>query len=190
MKLELRIVELLAKNMEKRFTMNEIAKALKEYYSFVHRIINRLAEDGVIIKNKAGKSYLCSFNIGNEKSLALMQLAEIEKKEELNKELRLILEDFAKSAEYAVSIILFGSYAKGMATKESDIDVLLISKGKEGIDKIAKEIYAKYGKEINVVVMTPDEFKKQREKAIIKEIISSHYVIYGAENFVNLVFKK
>ena len=106
------------------------------------------------------------------------------------KQVKSVFDKLQKLRQIHFTCILFGSYAKGMATKESDIDVLLISKGKEGIDKIAKEIYAKYGKEINVVVMTPDEFKKQREKAIIKEIISSHYVIYGAENFVNLVFKK
>lgn len=190
MKLELKIVELLAKNMEKKFTINEVAKSLKEYYSFVHRIINRLAKDGVIIKNKAGKAYLCSLNIENEKSFALIQLAEIEKREGLNKELKLILEDFVKSAESSISIVLFGSYAKGIATKESDIDILLISKEKKRIDKIIKEIYAKYGKEINAIIMTPEDFKKQKDKAVIKEIVKNHYVIHGVENFVNLVFKK
>ena len=195
MKLELKIIDLLARNTERKFTINEIAKFLEEYYSFVHRTVNKLIKDNVITKEKAGKSYLCSINLGAEKTVALIQLSEIEKKNEFyssNKWLKIILEDFVKSAESTinpVSIVLFGSYAKGMATKESDIDILLISKTKTGIDKITKELYAKYGKEINAIMMTSDDFKKQKDKALIKEIIKDHYVLYSVEKFINLVFK-
>ncbi len=195
MKLELKIVDLLSKNMERKLTINEIAKSLKEYYSFVHRTVNKLINDGVITKEKAGKSYLCSINLENEKTITLIQLSEIEKKSEFyssNKEIKLILEDFVKSAESTVnpiSIILFGSHAKGTVTKESDIDILLISKVKTGIDKMTKEIYAKYGKEVNVIAMTPDDFKKQKDRALIKEVIKYHYVLYGVEKFANMVFK-
>ena len=195
MKLELKIVDLLARNTERKFTINEVAKFLKEYYSFVHRTVNKLIKDGVITKEKAGKSHLCSINLGSKKTVVLIQLSEIEKKNDFynsNKELKIILEDFVKSVESAdspISIVLFGSHTKNTATKESDIDILMISKAKAGIDKITKEVYAKYGKEINAIVMTPDDFKKQKDKALIKEIIKDHYVLFGAEKFVNLVFK-
>ena len=195
MKLELKIVDLLARNTERKFTINEIAKFLEEYYSFVHRIVNKLIKDSVVTKEKAGKSYLCSINLYNEKTIILVNLSKIEKKNDLynsNKELKIILEDFVKSAESLItpiSIVLFGSYAKVTATKESDIDILLISKTKTGIDKTTKEVYAKYGKEINAIVMTSEDFKRQKDKALIKEVIKDHYVLYGVEKFVNLVFK-
>ena len=195
MKLELKVIDLLARNMERKFTINEIAKSIEEYYSFVHRIVNRLVKDSVVDREKAGKSYLCSINLESEKTIALMQLSEIEKKNEFyssNKETGLILEDFTKSVESAISpasIVLFGSYAKGMAAKESDIDILVISKTKARIDKITKEIYAKYGKEINNVIMDKEDFKRQKDKALIQEIVKCHYVLYGVEKFVNLVLK-
>ena len=195
MKLELKIVGLLAKNAERKFTINEIAKALKEYYSFVHRTVNKLAKDDVITKEMAGKSHLCSLNLRNEKTIALVNLSEIEKKNEFyssEKWLKVVLEDFVRSAESTanpISIVLFGSYAKGMATKGSDIDILLISKTKSGIEKVTKEVYAKYGKEINAILMTSEDFKKQKDKALIREIAKDHYVLYGVEKFVNLVFK-
>jgi len=197
MKLELKIVDLLAKDVEKRFTINEIAKTLEEFYSFVHRTVNKLSKDGVVIKTKVGKSYLCSLNLENEKTATLIQLSEIEKRESLytaNKELKLILEDFIKTLEShhkkIITIILFGSYAKGTAAKESDIDILLINNGKIEIEKLTKGIYAKYGKEIIPIVMTQNDFKKQKDKAVITEMVKNHYVLYGVENFVNLVFKK
>ncbi|MCJ7816992.1 MAG: nucleotidyltransferase domain-containing protein [Candidatus Aenigmarchaeota archaeon] len=196
MKIELKIVDFLARNIDKKFTINELSKAIKEYYSFVHRTVSKLVKDGVISKAKAGKAYLCTLNLENEKTFALIQLGEIEKRNEFyerNKEVKLILEDFVKSVEThpsVLSIILFGSYSKGNAAKESDIDVLILSKSSINIEKTTKEMYAKYGKEINPILMTTSDFKKQKDKAIIKEIINSHHVLHGVENFAGLVFRK
>lgn len=192
MELKLKIVRFLSRNLGTTSTINKIATSIDEYYSFVHRIMGKLIKEEIVLKAKAGKSYLCSLNLGNEKTMTLLQLSEIESRDEFynkNKELKLILEDFVESAENVIAIVLFGSYAKGEATKESDIDILIVAERKFNVDKPAKEIYAKYGKEINAVVMSPEEFKKQRDKAIIKEIISNHYVLHGAGNFVKLVFR-
>jgi predicted nucleotidyltransferase len=200
MKLELKVVDLLARNKGRKFTINEIARILKSHYSFLHRTINKLTDEDVIIKEAAGRAYLCSINLSNEKTFTLIQLSEIEKKNEFynsNKEIKVMLEDFVCSAKLLnpISIVLFGSYAKGTATKESDIDILLISKTKIDkkidniVNKIIKEMYAKYGKEINVILMSIKDFKKQKDKDVIKEIIKDHCILYGVEKFVNLVFK-
>ncbi len=193
MKLELKIVDLLARNAERKYTINEIAKALEGHYSLVHRTIKRMLEEGVIAKEQAGKAHLCSLNFASEKALTLIQLSEIERKNELfnsNKELKLILEDFVKSSEtllHAIFIVLFGSYAKEEATKKSDIDILLVSQNKAGVDKITKEMYAKYGKEINVIAVTQKEFVAQKSE--FKEMLRTHFVLFGAQKFVSLVLK-
>lgn len=194
MELALKIVNLLAKGG--KHTINEIAKKLQEYYSFVHRVVNKLVKDGVLRKEAVGRAYLCSLQWSNEKVIPLLQLAEIEKRSEFynkNKEIKLLLEDFiaAATAKDAIfSIILFGSYAKGTPTKESDIDILLLAKGKIEITKITKEIYAKYGREINAIIMTPKEFEQQKDKALIKEIREHHYVLYGVDDFMKLTREK
>ena len=107
-----------------------------------------------------------------------------------NREIKLLLENFIKSLnpESIITAALFGSYAKNNATKESDIDILVVTRRKINIDKATKESYARYGKEINAVMMTPSEFKRQKGKEIIKEVITNHYVLFGAENFVRMVF--
>ena len=195
MKIELKIVDFLARNADKKFTINETAKVTKEYYSFVHKTIGKLTKDGVITKTKAGKAFLCSLNLGNEKTLVLLQLSEIEKKTDFfqkNKELRLILEDFVNSLGPKTNIlfvVLFGSYSKENASKESDIDILIVGKNRLNVDKVTKELYAKYGKEINPIVMTRNDFKKQKDKTLVKEIINNHFILYGVENFIGLIFK-
>ena len=138
MKIELKIVDLLARNAEKKFTINEAAKAIKGYYSFVYKTINKLAGEGIVTRTKAGKAYLCSLNFEKEKTLALIQLSEIEKKSEFydkNKKLKLILEDFTESSKSRfniLSVVLFGSHSKGNATKESDIDLAIVSEDFRG----------------------------------------------------------
>ena len=169
MKIALKITDFLARNREKKFTMNEIAKAINEYYSYVHRTIQSLAREGVIMKEKAGKAHLCSLNVKTEKTVVLIQLSEIEKQVEFykkNKELKLLLEEFTATLSQPgiLSIVLFGSYSKGNATKQSDIDILIISEKAVAPEKALREIFAKYGKEINAIVMTREEFKKQKEK--------------------------
>ncbi len=195
MELRLKITDFLFRNPAREFTINEIAGALKEYYSFVHRTVKRLAAEGVIVKKKAGKAYLCSLNPESEKALALIQLGEIEKSGEFfakNRELKLVLDDFLKGVGQRAGIasaVLFGSFAKGSATKGSDIDVLLVGKV-SGIDRKVKETYAKYGREISPLVMGKAEFSKQRSGTLVSEIISDHYVVYGADRFIRLVFGK
>lgn len=196
MKIESKVINLLAKDVEKRFTINEISKNIGVYYSFVHKTVNKLAKDKIIEKNKAGKSYLCSLNLRNEKTMTLIQMSEIEKREKFytaNKEFKLILEDFVKSVLHQKnikSVILFGSYSKDNATSKSDIDILIINGSAIKIERIIKEIYAKYGKEINPLIMTQKDFKKQIKEPVIKEIIKDHHILYGVENFVNMVFGK
>jgi len=98
------------------------------------------------------------------------------------------LDAFARriEREYGTTVeqvILFGSYARGEAGKESDIDVLVVVRGdrarlrKELID-IATEIMLDTGEYISVKVLTLDEFNHMKEKKygfllnILKEGVS------------------
>jgi len=191
MRLKLDIVGLLSKG---EFTINGIAEALDENYSFVHKIVNELVDDGVINKRKIGKAFLCSLNFDNEETFVLLKLNEVKRRNKFyikNNKLKLILDDFVGSVKDKFKkvdvIVLFGSYVKGSMNKDSDIDVLIVGNGEIG--KVSKEIYAKYGKEINPVVMGLKSFIKEKDKVIIKEIIENHYVLYGVEKFIDLVFK-
>lgn len=198
LRLELKIIDLMGKNLEKNFTINEIARTLDETYSFVNRVVNKMIKNKIVSIEKIGKAHLCSLNLENDRTNALMHLNEVRKKEEFynkNKKIKLILEDFLemlklKFKENLIFVVVFGSYAKATATKESDIDILIVCKKKVEITKVIREIHAKYGKEILPILVSLLELNKQKEKLIIKEITKYHYVLYGFGDFIKSIYKK
>ena len=83
-----------------------------------------------------------------------------------------ILEEITKKIDEKL-IILFGSYAKGLAKKDSDIDIYidtLNSKIKKNAEKINKKFSVKIGKYDN-------------KSLLIKEIEKSHVIVKGVEEF-------
>ncbi|MDV3244732.1 MAG: nucleotidyltransferase domain-containing protein [Nitrososphaerales archaeon] len=192
MNLELRIVDFLLRN-KKAPTIHHLSESLQEHYSLVHGAVGRLAAQGVVARERVGRSLLCSLNLSNEKTFALLQLAEIERRDAFlskSRELKLVFNDLLDSLRPQIrkilAVVLYGSRAKGSAAQSSDIDVLLISRGELEVEKATRSVYAKYGKVLAPVVMTAADFRRQKDKALVQEIVRDHYVLYGAENFVRL----
>ncbi|MDI6738087.1 MAG: nucleotidyltransferase domain-containing protein [Nanoarchaeota archaeon] len=198
MRLELNIINLLGKNTEKEFTINEIANRLNEHYSLVNRVAGRLIKEGVIAGKKVGRAIVCSLNPESEKAKALMHLNEVVRTEDFysrNKEIKLIMGDFISGLKERfkhslLTIAIFGSYAKGTASKESDIDVLVVCERKKDIADIVRKIHANYGREAVPVIITKSELKARKEKPIIMEIIKYHYILYGFESFMGMVYRE
>ncbi|MBI4687466.1 MAG: nucleotidyltransferase domain-containing protein [Nitrospirae bacterium] len=81
-------------------------------------------------------------------------------------------------------IILFGSYARGTQTKDSDIDLLIIMDSKERPVKrsvaISKACRPKFVS-MDIVVRTPEEIKRRLEIGdyFIKGILQKGKVLYA-----------
>ncbi|EHP88513.1 nucleotidyltransferase domain-containing protein [Methanotorris formicicus] len=90
-----------------------------------------------------------------------------------------------------ISIILFGSYARGTATKYSDVDLLVIANNlpKRRIDryKIIKdidlEILKKYHITISPILIKPEELSTKSINPLIYGILTGYKVIYDKNNF-------
>lgn len=196
MNLELEIVDSLFRNKEAP-TIHQLSESLERHYSLVHRVVGRLAEQGVLSREGVGRSFLCSLNLSNERTFALLELAEIEKKDRFlskDKEFRLIAEDLLDSLKpqlkNVLAVVLYGSRAKGYAVQGSNIDLLLVRGGRLEIDKTTRALYAKFGKVLAPVAMTTTDFRRQRDTALVQEIVKAHYVLYGAEAFIRLVAER
>lgn len=85
-------------------------------------------------------------------------------------------------------IILFGSYAKGKGSKNSDVDLLIIKKTKKRpSQRVAEVLKYVWGAipHIEPQVMTPEEFEKaikENRFFITQEVLKHGKVIYEKKN--------
>ena len=102
-------------------------------------------------------------------------------KKKLDKYLDQIVENLKKNYT-PEKIILFGSYSKGNATEESDLDLILIKKTKK--HPIWRRVEARKASKLkipmDIIVYTPDEFEKllKQNSFFIRDIVHSGKVLY------------
>ena len=151
-----------------------IAKQLSGSHSTVLRKLEKLLSENVldyrvegrnkvffIKKNLQAKSYV--FNAERYKLIKLINEYP---------ELSIIIEDILKKVEEKL-VVLFGSYAKFIAKKDSDIDVYVETRSrkvKENIESVYSKVKVKIG-----------DFSL--DSALIKEIIKNHVILKGVEEF-------
>ena len=168
--LELEIVLLLLKEESH---IRGIAKNLGRPHSSISRALNKLVKENVldykikgknkvffIKKNLQAKNYV--FNAERYKLIKLIKIYP---------ELGIIIDEVLKRTNNMA--ILFGSYAKFSAKKDSDIDIYVETRSrkvKEEIESVNSRIRVKIG-----------SFNLDSE--LIKEIIKNHVILKGIEEF-------
>jgi len=154
--------------------LRSIARRLDQSHSTILRKLNFLIEEDVldyriegknkvffIKKNLQAKNYV--FNAERHKLIKLLK-----KYPELN----IIIEDILNKVREN-HVILFGSYAKFSAKKDSDIDIYIETQNKK-IKEKAEMVHSKIRVKIG-------DFNQ--DSNLIKEIIKNHIILRGIENF-------
>jgi predicted nucleotidyltransferase len=86
-------------------------------------------------------------------------------------------------AEEPEKIVLFGSYASGTATENSDIDLLVISRSplprREREVRLTRQLFGS-GVPYDLLVLTPEQIEERlrRNGPFIREILSTGRVVY------------
>ena len=151
-----------------------VAKQLNQSHSTVLRRLNNLQKENVLDYKKEGKNKV--FFI--KKSLQAKNYALNAERYKLIKLLKIypeagiVVEDIIQKCQEKL-IVLFGSYAKFNAKKDSDIDIYIETKSrkvKENVEMINSKIRAKIG-----------EF--DLDSNLIKEITKDHIILKGTEGF-------
>lgn len=138
--------------------INELAKILEVDPKNLLRKLNELESQGLFVSEFSGRQKYYYLN----KSFSLLKLY----KEIFLKTLGIenILRKIVNSDKKIIEAYIFGSYAADKIDKISDIDLLIIGNHSSidiinKINKVQKEI----GREINIINLSPDEFKKKRQ---------------------------
>ena len=196
---KLRIIALFSKDLDKELTIHQIKNELKRSYHLVYDNVTGLISQKVLNKKVRGHSSVCSLNLKSEKAKGMLIVNSINEKEHFldKKIIKPLFEELVNKLTNKIdilSIILFGSYAKGTESKSSDIDLLIICDKKDKTNIIQREIgvlETMHNCKINQIIvnskMFEDMISNKAELNIGKEALNNHIILYGAEMFWKLV---
>jgi predicted nucleotidyltransferase len=147
--------------------------------------LKKLSELCVIKREGSGRTALYGINRDNiivQKIIEPVFKAEENLKDELGADLS------GLAGAETVSIILFGSVAKGSETSGSDIDIMIVVKSTDkkaaaagSLEKASGFFINKYGNVLSPVIMSAPEFCSgyKKKNGLIMNIVRSGTVIYG-----------
>jgi len=184
----IRTIALFTNGFDKDYYVREVNRILEISPRTAQLILEDLEKKGIIVSEVRGKIKTYKLNM-SEQTRRYLLLAEHYKTISFFNKQRLIKETIDKIKPYIKGIgIIFGSYAKGLEKKESDIDILVVGKCNEPeINRIS----GVYGKEISIKIYPPRIFSKNiRKDILLREVMESHIVFLGVEEFVNETFKE
>ncbi len=184
-KTRIRILELLIFNPNRQFHLREISRKIKITPIYVKKELQNLKELNLILESKKGNLNL--FQI-NKNSPIFTELKNIFIKtkyfgELIKKSLKKLKIDFA---------FIFGSFARGIESKESDIDLFVIGNVKENeLLKIIQKIEKQTGREINYILWKKSLFVKRAKKHhLLNEIAKNPIILLvGDENELGKIIK-
>jgi predicted nucleotidyltransferase len=159
-----------------------------------------MARRNVILITVVGRAKQCFLNLSSTQCRHFLQEVDLARKEAVyktNPKLKAVLEELSskitkKFTADIHSITLFGSYAKGTATKDSDVDLLfMISNIKDkavrnGIERESSGYQYSHNLRISILITDIEEFKKMLKAEgmnVGKETRAYGIPLYGSEQF-------
>lgn len=154
-------------NEDKKIYINELARLIDEEAKNVYRILLLLEKTGILISEFKGKE---RYFYTNKKNLIYKEYKTLFLKTAGFEEL---LKKTINQIGGIKEAYIYGSYPNKSYGVDSDIDLLLI--GEHNLlasEKLIHKIQKNIGREINVVNLTSEEFKKKKNSGnqLIKNI--------------------
>ncbi len=177
---ELELMNLYTRSYESRLYLRQICKLSGLPLRTVQNTLLKLEEHDILRSMVEGKNKYFSLNMDNVGTKSYLLQAEIHKTD-LFMETYPQFKTFMKSVSTDTPIIVFGSFAKLKAGKDSDLDVLVISEKEQELPAHL------LSHEIHQIVMTETTFVKSLEKMepLVKEVEENHVILNDHSFFVN-----
>lgn len=168
------ILEIMLVLVKEKTHLRSISRKLGVHHSVIARKLRELLSENVLDYNLEGRNkvFYIKHNIQAKNYVFNAERYKLIKLFRKYPELIIITEEILKKSKERL-IILFGSYAKFIPKKESDIDIYIETKNnkvKEEIESINPKIRVKVGI-FNITDL------------LITEIIKNHIILRGVEEF-------
>ena len=180
----LNILKLLIENQEKAFSIRQIGIQRKINYKSAYVNLKHLGEEGIVTLKKQGNTTICSFNRKFNSSVFEVEYARLQ--ELLKNNNFLVLYNRLVKINEQFILLLFGSYSRGMQTKKSDIDLLLISNNPKPIQTQINLMPLN----IHLTNIKYEDFKsmlKSMEFTIVSEAVKHNIILIGIEDYYRLM---
>ncbi len=183
----LQIISLFTNGFDRDYYIREVEKLLKISPRTAQLILEDLENKGIIESKVKGKIKSYKLKI-NELSNRYLTFVEQYKSIAFMEKNLLVKEVIDKISPFIEGIgIIFGSYAKGISNKESDLDIFVAGDyEKEGIKKVSRNL----GIEISIKCYPLKTFEKNvNHDILLKEVLKNHIVFKNMELFIQKVLK-
>lgn len=183
----LQVLSLFTNDFSREYYIREVEKLLKISPRTAQLILEDLENKGVIESKLRGKIKTYKIKLSEFTKRYLVFVEQYKAIAFLENNL-MIKEVIGKITPNIKGIgIIFGSYAKEIEKKESDLDVFVAGNyNKEEIKRVSKNL----GVEISIKCYPIKTFEKNINKDILlKEILKNHIVFVNAGQFIQKVLK-
>lgn len=183
----LQVLSLFTNDFSREYYIREVEKLLKISPRTAQLILESLEEKGVIESKTKGKikTYKIRLSEFTKRYLVFVEEYKAISFLENNLMLKEIIEKITPNIN-GIGII-FGSYAKGIQNKESDLDIFVAGGyNKEEVKKVSRNL----GIDISVKCYPIKTFEKNiNTDILLKEILKNHIVFVNVEQFIQKVLK-
>ncbi|MDY6768788.1 MAG: nucleotidyltransferase domain-containing protein [Candidatus Nanohaloarchaea archaeon] len=189
----LRILQVLLDNPDSQYTVTEIVEQSGVSKPTVIDFVDLLSRVGIVEKQRKGNAYLISLNEENDYIPHLRSILKLDA-EPLREAAAELAESIVEEAEAVVSVVLYGSVARGAPTVDSDIDVLVIvddSSVRSTVEGVVKTFQEEKGLRFSPLVMELDEVEERAESgdSFVRRVVEDGNVLYGEEPWSRIAGK-
>jgi len=173
-------------NSQAQLNGREIAQNVGLSHVKVHAALKDLTIQGVVTMRSVGNSLVYWLNEEHFLVQEIIRPAFEKEQDTFSYIVRIILREIKSPGP--LSIILFGSFVKGNASADSDIDILIVYPNHKNKSLITKELFeaekkitSLFGNHLASVPFKVEEFQKKarRKDKFIDEIVRTGRIIYG-----------
>lgn len=181
-----KVIMALIENEEKNISIAQLSNRLSMDYKNVYNSVKKLEKEGLVTLEKFGNAFNC---ILDKKVHPLIFEAEYQRRGDLlqNSDLK-ILHQRLNSLLFPFIALIFGSYAKGTYSKNSDIDLMVI--GEKNREKEIRRVISLLALNIHYLFFTYEEFlsmERSREFSVVLEAIKRNIILVGIEDYYRLM---
>lgn len=181
---ELEILALYLGDYTKQFYLREISKLTKIPLKTTQNVIIVLEKNNILKSSTRGKNKYFKLNLENIQTKFYLLQSEIYKTT-LFLDKYPLFKTFLKEVKTSNTMIVFGSFAKSSANKDSDLDLLIISKEQHKLLPLHLLPY-----KIHEIKLPGASFVKSLEKqeTLMKEIEENHIILNNHSFYVNIMW--